>query len=83
VALRFSQPNILEHLCIPRFDPQNPLHQSLASLSRRAHELVAQGKASQEELRRVQEEIDHKAAELWGLSEEELEEIKRSLAEIS
>jgi hypothetical protein len=31
----------------------------------------------------VQEEIDHKAAELWGLSEEELEEIKRSLAEIS
>jgi hypothetical protein len=79
----FAQPNILEHLCIPRFDPQNPLHQSLASLSRRAHELVAQGKASQEELRRVQEEIDHKAAELWGLSEEELEEIKRSLAEIS
>ncbi|NVM23141.1 MAG: SAM-dependent DNA methyltransferase, partial [Desulfobacterales bacterium] len=77
-----ASPKSLQIVHIPRF--QNTDTQSrLASLSQRAHELAAQGKAGEEELHRVEEEIDLKAAELWGLSKEELEEIKRSLVEIS
>ena len=37
-------PHVLEHVAIPKFDPANPLHQSLASLSQQAHQLVAKGK---------------------------------------
>lgn len=77
----FGTPTVLEFIPIPKYDTENPLHQSLSSLSQQAHQLATQGKT--EELHQVEEEIDRKAAELWGLSEEELEEIKRSLAEIS
>jgi hypothetical protein len=75
--------HVLEHVAVPGFAPSNTLHQSLSSLSQRAHQLAAQGKATQAELRRVEEEIDRKAAELWGLSEEELKGIQVSLKEIN
>jgi len=60
--------------------------QRLASLSRRAHELApaayAGDEAAQAELRRVEDEVDRAAAELWGLTTEELDEIRRSLEEL-
>ena len=34
------------------------------------------------ELRQVEEEIDRLAAQLWGITEEELEEIRRALTEL-
>ncbi|MBI2853775.1 MAG: hypothetical protein HYX87_02500 [Chloroflexi bacterium] len=74
-----ASPSILQHVAIPRFDGSDALHQSLASLSRRAHHLAAQGrKDALNELRPVEEEIDRKAAELWGITPEELTEIRRS-----
>ncbi|RLC57824.1 MAG: hypothetical protein DRI80_14530, partial [Chloroflexota bacterium] len=61
-------------------------HHRLADLSLRAHELApaAYGGdgAAQAELRHVEEEIDCAAAELWGLTGEELAEIRRSLEEL-
>lgn len=51
-----------------------------AALPQRAHELAAAG--DEERLREVEEEIDEKAAELWGITEGELREIRRSLAEL-
>ena len=36
----------------------------------------------QQQLRQVEEEIDRLAARLWGLTDEELEEIRRALAEL-
>lgn len=87
VALSYTALTIVAHtldnIRINKYDSQNPLHRSLLSLSQRAHELAAQGKAGEEELRQVEQEIDHKAAELWGLTEEELEEIQASLKELS
>ena len=74
-----ASPSIPQHLCIPEFDSSNPLHQSLGSLSQQAHQLAAQDKERETQLQQVQEESDLTAAELWGLSEEELEEIRRSL----
>jgi len=63
-------------LCPPR----------LAALSQRAHELAPAAHAVDEtvkaQLRQVEDEVDRAAAALWELSEEELEEIRRSLEEL-
>jgi len=63
------------------FDQTEALHQSLASLSKKAHQLAAEGNDTRKELLQVEEEIDRKAAELWGITAEELAEIRRSLDE--
>lgn len=77
-----ASPSILQHVAIPRFDRSDPLHQSLSSLSQRAHQLAAKGKDPGNELIQVEEEIDRKAAELWGITTKELAEIRRSLHEL-
>ena len=77
----FGSPHVLEHVAIPKFEPANGVHQSLAFLSKRAHELAAQGNEGEAELRQIEEEIDRQAAELWGLTDEELAEVQRSLHE--
>ena len=79
----FGSPHVLEHVAIPAFDVANPLHRALASLSERAHRLAAVVKEGETELRQVEGEIDRAAAELWGITEEELEEIRRALAELA
>ena len=73
--------HIIENVNIPKFDPHNPLHQKLAELSEKAHSLAAisQDKALSE----TGEEIDRLSGELWGLSADELAEIKNSLDDIS
>jgi len=73
----------LDHICVTKYNRQNPLHQSLASLSQQAHQLAALGESSEKDLHEVEEEIDRKAAELWGLTDEELKDIQASLKEIS
>ncbi len=77
---------ILENIRVPRYDAGEATHRQLVSLSQRAHELVPRAyhgdEAAQAELRQVEEEIDRAAAQLWGLSDEELAEIKRSLEEL-
>ncbi len=78
--------HVLEKLKIPLFIPEDPLHNRIADLSQTAHELAPRAyngdEAAQAELRRVEEEIDRAAAQLWGLSDEELADIKRSLEEL-
>ncbi|WP_135257741.1 Eco57I restriction-modification methylase domain-containing protein [Thermus caldilimi] len=74
-------PHILEHIRIPRYDPTNPVHRRLAELSEAAHEAARQGDTTA--LRHIEAEIDQQAAKLWGLTEEELREIQRSLAELA
>jgi hypothetical protein len=88
----------LETVAIPAFDSTSPLHQRLAALSQRAHALarppahhtlphalkepradyVSDGQA----LADVERDIDAAAAELWGITPAELEEIRRSLDEL-
>jgi len=72
----------INNVHIPKFNPAIKLHLQLAELSQRAHELAARGDEGAEELKAVEEEIDERAAELWGLSAQELKEIKRSLEEL-
>jgi len=52
----------------------------LAALSQQAHEATAAGDAVR--VREIEVEIDRLAAELWGLTEEELREIQESLEEL-
>jgi hypothetical protein len=72
--------HILSNICVPKYDATNPTHQQLAELSQRAHELAAAG--DKKVLKAVEDEVDRAAAELWGLTGEELAEIRRSLEEL-
>lgn len=87
VALSYTALTIVAHtldnIHVTKYDNQNSLHRSLASLSQQAHRLAAFGENSEKELHQVEEEIDRKAAELWGLTDEELKDIQASLKEIS
>jgi hypothetical protein len=74
-------PHILENIRIPRFDPKDDLHRRLAKLSEKAHEVAREG--DEKRLREIEEEIDRVAGKIWGLSEDELEEIRGNLEELS
>ena len=75
-----ASPKVVERVRVPRYDPTDPTHRQLATLSKQAHEATAAG-----DMARVQEieaEIDQLAAKLWGLTGEELREIQKSLEEL-
>lgn len=76
----FGTPHVLENIRVRCYDPTDSTHRQLAALSQEAHEATAAGDAAQ--VREIEAEIDHLAAELWGLSKQELEEIQRSLEEL-
>lgn len=71
--------HILENVQIPSFSEKNHTHLKLAELSEEAHKFAEKEKLN--EIGRIEEQIDHWAAKLWNLTEEELNEIKRSLSE--
>ena len=62
------------------YDPTDPVHRALAEASKEAHEAAAQG--DEAHLREIEEKVDTLAAKLWGLTDKELAEIHRSLAEL-
>jgi len=74
----FATPSVLGQINIPKFDPKKETHQKLAQLSREAHSLTSENKS--EEVQKIEEEIDSQVALLYGLTDEELNEIKTSLA---
>lgn len=77
--------HVLEHIAIPEFDAQEPVHARLSKLSERAHELAARmaedpkDEEAKRELAKVEDQVDHAAAELWGITEAELQEIRNAL----
>jgi SAM-dependent methyltransferase len=75
-----GSPHLLENLRVPRFEQGNSVHLRLASLSQEAHEATTAG--DQARVKEIEEEIDQLAAELWGLTPQELLDIKRSLEEL-
>jgi hypothetical protein len=73
--------HVLENIRIPHFDPQDAVHRRLAELSQAAHQ--AAGREDAAELARIEAEIDRQAAQLWGLTHEELREIQQNLRELA
>jgi hypothetical protein len=89
-----QETHIIDVIKVPRFDPDNKLHRRIAELSRRVHELArcihASSKPSycaginaENELRKVEDEIDKAVAELYGISESELKGFRRLMAILS
>jgi len=76
----FGSPKVLNKALVPTFNPQNKTHLRLSELSAAAHEAAKAG--NQERVREIEEEIDRLSAELWGLDNSELAEIKKSLEEM-
>jgi SAM-dependent methyltransferase len=74
-------PHILEHIRIPRYNPKDAVHRRLAELSQAAHQ-AAVGATGGSPLHEIEAEIDRQAAQLWGLSQDELREIQASLHEL-
>ena len=58
-------------------DANNDNHSGLAELLRKVHEIAL--KEEEDELREVEEETDRKVANLFGLSEDEVEEVTEAL----
>jgi hypothetical protein len=76
--------HIIDIFNIPKFDPNNNIHKKIADLSKRAHELAkciysnnkpddCKNINANEELKKVEEEIDLAVAELYEITKEELE----------
>ena len=83
-----QETHIVDFIKIPKFDPSNNLHLKIAGLSKRAHELArcvyseekpdyCRGVRAEEELRKVERELDLAVAQLLGLSEDDLKEFER------
>ncbi|MEM2236851.1 MAG: N-6 DNA methylase [Candidatus Caldarchaeum sp.] len=66
----------IENILIPQFNPHNEIHKKISMLARKLHELVknSQGETSFSEL---EDELDITVAEMYGISEDELAEIRK------
>jgi hypothetical protein len=73
-----GSPHVLQNIRIPKFDPKNKLHLQLAELSEKAHDVAKTNGDTSE----IENQIDDLAVEIWGLTTEELREIKFSLEEL-
>lgn len=73
-------PHIIGRFSIPVFSSGNPIHGQLADLSQAAHQATAAADTAR--VRDIEDEIDRLAGELWGLTSQELDEIKQSLADL-
>jgi len=77
-------PRVVEHIRVPEFNPSDPIHQKLSELSKKAHEIAKEiyEKKKDElkpELQKIEDEIDKLVAQLYGITDEELKEIKKCL----
>ena len=69
--------HVLDHIAIPRYEPKDSMHKTLSTLSNRCHEAVAQGET--EAVASIELEIDRLAAQIWGVTKQELDLIQRAL----
>jgi hypothetical protein len=65
--------HVLENISVPKYDEENPVHQELAELSKKAHE-----KDSSEDSE-IMAQINLKAGKVWGISEEEARRVQEIL----
>jgi len=70
--------HILDNIKIPQYNPKDDTHKELSRLSKQCHEKVAAWISVTD----LEVQIDELAAEMWGLSKEELKDIKDSLEEM-
>jgi hypothetical protein len=76
-----ASPNVLQKIFIPKFDSQNPHHLNLSELSEKAHELAKV--EDNEQLYKIEDDINRVAAKIWDITDKELKEINDSLKELN
>ncbi|MEM2352442.1 MAG: class I SAM-dependent DNA methyltransferase, partial [Thermoproteota archaeon] len=86
-----QETHILENIYVPKFNPKNELHQKIAELSKKAHEITklinAKKKSNQyievssleEELRRVEEDLDRIVAQIYNIPEAVINDLRNFL----
>lgn len=74
----FYSTHVLTNIAIPQFDLSNRIHQELSRLSRYCHQKAAVGI----DITDLEEQVDELAAGMWGLTPEELQDVKASLEEL-
>jgi hypothetical protein len=80
----FGAPSIVKHFGMPKYETSNEGQWKLSELSKKAHVLAKRyyeqkGLEAPEELKEVEEEIDKTVAKLYGITDEELEEVRKTL----
>ena len=75
----YGQPHILETLRIPRYDPKDKSHVHIRDLAKRCHEAAI--KDDVDAILAFEGQIDKEAAKLWGISDDELQNIREALEE--
>jgi len=86
--------HILDIIKIPKFNLSDPLHEKITNLSKKAHELAkciyskekpdyCRNIKAEDELRKVERELDLAVAQLFGLSEDDLREFEKLYAILS
>jgi type II restriction/modification system DNA methylase subunit YeeA len=88
-----QETHIADIIKIPKFNPKNEIQRKIAQLSKKAHELAKcvyaeklsyyKDVEAEEELKRVERELDLAVAELLGLSENDLKELRKLMAILS
>ncbi len=78
INTQFS-PHLFEKLAIPDYDAHNKIHRRLSELSKEAHEALRDNETA--DVARITDEIDQLAAASWDLSDEEIRDVKFSIAE--
>jgi hypothetical protein len=61
----FGTPSVMEHVGIPKFDPKNELHQKLAEISKKCHQLKSEGK--EKEIEKLEKENDEWVKKLFNI----------------
>jgi hypothetical protein len=72
--------HVLQNVRITYYEPKNKTHDKLAVLSQQAHEAMTIGDIAQ--VQAIESEIDRLAAQLWSLTDAELQDIQASLEEL-
>ena len=85
-AYKHVSMNFIQNIRIPEYDDQSKLHSQIATHSRHAHELALLAYTGDDDaakqLRQVEDEVDQAAAALWGLTDQELADVRASLQEL-
>ena len=76
--------HVLKNVYVPKYKPKDKVHLKLAELSQNAHGLAkryyeVKDLEAQEELKEVEEEIDKIVAGLYGITDDELEVVRKTL----
>ncbi len=74
-----QETHILEYLRIPSYEG-NREQKTISEISRKLHEIGKRNDTNAAELKKYENELDKAVAELYGLSDDELDEIKRFFA---